>query len=449
MKPIAQLILPEILDIVSRGEPAEIKEVLEQLHPADVSVVIGELSDDSAMALFLAAPREQRVAVFEHLEEDQQERVLKLVGARAMVPIVEEMASDDRADLLQSLPKRLADALIEELSRPEQQDVAALIQYPEKTAGAIMTTEFAVVPAYATVSAAMDHLRKVAPHRETIYYVYVTDEEEHLTGVLSLRDLVLADPSAVVRSIMRENPIALPVDCDQEEVANQLAKYDFLAVPIVDSKLRLVGIVTHDDAIDVIHEESTEDAQRMGAITPLQETYLQTGFWDILRKRGIWLAILFFAVMYTGTALRLFEDTIKSMSILVVFVPLIVSTGGNVGSQSATLIIRALAVGDIRLKDWGRVTWREVRTGAALGLFLGLMGVVRALLWNTGPGVALVVGLTVLGIVIWAALVGSLLPIALRRMGMDPAVASAAFIASIVDVVGIVMYFSIAKLLLF
>ncbi|MBU1699439.1 MAG: magnesium transporter [Candidatus Eisenbacteria bacterium] len=448
MQPTALLILPEVKSLLEKGDIAELRETLAHLHAADVAAIIVEIEDDDAKTLFLASIEDERVEIFEHLDETEQERLLHLVGAKAMIPIVEEMASDDRADLIQSLPTRLADALLKELPRPEQKDVEALVKYPEKTAGAIMTSEWASVPADATAAEALVHLRKVAPHRETIYFIYVTNPDRTLIGVLSLKDLVLADPESSVRSIMVPDVISMPVEADQEFVASKIAHYDFLAMPIVDSANRIVGIVTHDDAIDVIEEETTEDAQRMGAVTPLEDSYLETSFWQIIRKRGLWLAALFIGTMFTGTALKHYENAIALLPALVIFIPLIISTGGNTGSQSATLVIRALAVGDVHLRDWAHIMWRETRTGMALGLFLGLFGIARALLWGTGFPIAIVVGLTLLGIVFWGALAGSILPLGLRRVGLDPAIASAPFVASLVDVSGILLYFTIARFVL-
>lgn len=449
MKPLSQLILPEIRDLIQAGDLDDLQEALQNLHPADIADLVEDLDEDSATTLFTAAPMELRVHIFEHLEDEQQERILDLIGAKAMIPVLEDMASDDRADLIQSLPPLLGEALVKELSQAEQRDVAKLVQYPEKTAGAIMTTEFAAVPSDVTVQQALAHLRRVAPHRETIYYVYVTDAQLHLEGVLSLRDLVFAEPSETVRAIVGTQVISLPVETSQEDVANELARYDFLAMPIVDAESRILGIVTHDDVIDVFEEEATEDTQRMGAVTPLNESYLQTSFWNIVRKRGLWVAVLFVAVMFTGTALRHYETTFEAVAALVIFIPLIMSAGGNVGSQSSALIIRAMAVGELELRDWARVMWREVRTGLVLGAVLGVMGVVRAALWGTGGRIALVVGLTFVGVVLWGAVVGSLFPLGLRRIGLDPATASSPFVASLVDVMGIVVYFNIARILLF
>jgi magnesium transporter len=449
MQPVARLILPEIKDLLASPDLDELQATLEHLHPADIADLIQELDDQEARQLFMAVPEAERTAVFEHLEEEHQERLLNLVGPAALGPVLEEMASDDRADFLQSLPSKVAETLIRGLPREEQRDVASLVQYPEQTAGAIMTSEFAAVPVEATVAQALDHLRRVAPHRETIYYVYVTDPERHLLGVLSLKDLVLADPETPVAEIMEKDVISVPVDMDQEDVASEMAKYDFLAMPVVDPQNRLVGIITHDDIIDVIEEETTEDTQRIGAVTPLTEGYLQTGFWPMVRKRGVWLGLLFLAEMVTGAALHHFEETIRNLAILVAFMPLINSSGGNAGSQSAVLVIRSLAVGDVQLRDWARIMWRETWTGLALGVFLAIIGMVRALLWNTGPGVALVVGVTLVCIVLWGSLLGALLPLLMRRVGLDPAAASSPFVASLVDISGVLIYFSIAEAFLF
>ncbi|HET9481580.1 MAG TPA: magnesium transporter, partial [Candidatus Polarisedimenticolia bacterium] len=349
---------------------------------------------------------------------------------------------------IQSLPERTTENILPLLAQAERNDIRRLVAYKEDTAGAVMTTEYASLPADITVRDALQRLRMVAPDKETIYYVYITDAERRLLGYTTLRELVLARPDQNIMEVQRQPLISMPVDADQEDVARTLQRYDFLALPIVDEERRLVGIVTYDDVIDVIEEEATEDAQRMGAVEPLDMPYLKAGFWQLAWRRGAWLLVLFLGELFTGTALRHYESTLESMLALVFFLPVIISAGGNSGSQSATLIIRSMAVGDVRLRDWFRVLYRECGMGLTLGLFLGAIGYVRAVLWGSDPRLCISVALTLVAIVLTGSLVGALLPFLFRICRVDPGVASAPFVASTVDVVGIVTYFSIARLLI-
>jgi magnesium transporter len=330
-----------------------------------------------------------------------------------------------------------------------------LVRYQENTAGALMTTDYAWLPAQITVAEALDRLRLQAPDKETIYYVYVLDGHRRLLGVVSLRDLILASRQAVVRDIMEKEVVSVRVTDDREQVAKEIARYDLLAIPVIDEERRLVGIVTYDDVIDVVVQEATEDVHRMGAVEPLAENYLQADFVTVWRKRAFWLACLFVAELFTFTALAHFEDAIAAVVALSLFVPLCISTGGNSGSQAATLITRAMALGQVTLGDWLRVLRHELLMGLALGLTLGLIGFVRASLtpesvlgnadrWT----LALVIGQAVTVICLWGTLVGSMLPLLFRRLGVDPGIGSSPFVATFVDVTGIIIYFSIASVFL-
>ncbi|NLF08345.1 MAG: magnesium transporter, partial [Pirellulaceae bacterium] len=336
--------------------------------------------------------------------------------------------------------------------KAERQDIRLLLSYPEGSAGSVMTTEYATVPAEATAEEAVSMIRRQAPSRETIYYIYVLDEARHLIGFLSLRDLIVARSSEKVGDIMQRDVVSVRVDEDREEAALQLARFDFLAIPVVDDQNRLVGIITHDDVLDVMQEEATEDALHMGGLGGMEENYLEAPFATVWRRRAGWLALLFIASMLTTTALAKYEGTIKTIFVLSLFVPLVISVGGNSGSQAATLIIRAMALGNVGVKDFFRVLRHEIMMGVALGATLGAIAFFRGvlvsagLLENTDRWLfALVIAQTVAAICLWGTLVGSLLPLAFKRLGFDPGYASGPFVATFVDVTGIVIYFSIAK----
>jgi len=448
MNDVTVLILPDLQELLDKGDRDALRHALAEIHPADIADVIDNLEEAQAAALFEALSEKQRVRTYEHLEEDDQLRLLNALGRDKMIHIIEEMSSDDRADLIQALPERTADSILPLLAQAERNDVKRLVAYGDETAGAVMTTEYASLPADITVGEALLRLRRVAPDKETIYYVYITDADRHLLGYTTLRELVLARPDQNIMEARRQPLISMPVDSDQEEVARTIQRYDFLALPIVDADNRLVGIVTHDDVIDVIQEEATEDVQRMGAVEPLDIPYLKAGFWQLAWRRGLWLTILFLGGLFTDTALRHYESVLAGALSLVFFLPVIISAGGNCGSQSATLVIRSLALGELRLRDWYRIMYREIFMGLGLGALLGSIGYARAVLWGSPQIVAVAVGLTLVAMVMVGSLVGAMLPLAFKLCKLDPGVASSPFVASLVDVVGIIVYFNIARSLL-
>jgi magnesium transporter len=374
------------------------------------------------------------------------------------------MSSDDRVDLVQELEEEPREKILAALEPEEARDVRALSEYADNTAGGLMTTDFIGLPPTLTVREAIEEIRRRADDVETVYYVYVLllhrgDEgadpdlgPHKLLGVASLRDLLLGDPSQTLADVMTENVITVDPTLDQEEVARTLAKYDLSAVPVVDKFQRLLGVITFDDVMDVLVQEQTEDVQKLAGVEPVEQGYFDTGFWRFISARARWLVALFVGELFTGTALARYEDAFHSVATLVLFIPLVISSGGNSGSQSATIVIRAMAVGEIKDQDAFRVVRREFGQGVVLGLLLGLIGFIRAMLWRPPVAhqtkIALIVALTLVAVVTIGTVVGSVMPILLKRMRFDPAVSSTPFIASLVDVLGIVAYFSIAKALL-
>ncbi|MDP6112539.1 MAG: magnesium transporter [Planctomycetota bacterium] len=445
---LRNLILPDVKDLIDNGDWHPLVSLVSLLHPSDSAELLGELGTSPLVELIRRLPYPVNVEFFSKLEEFDQIELLEQVGRTAVIQLVENMPPDDRSALLRQLPPATVDAILPYIAQVERNDIRRLLDYEDDTAGAIMTTEYATVSPDMTVGEALQKLRQVAPERETIYIVYVVGEFNRLKGVVSLRDLVTARPDLHISEIMVENVISTSVHTDQEEVAEAVKKYDFLAMPVLDDQGRLVGIVTHDDIVDILEEEYTEDVHRLGAVEPLDMPYFSTGLWGLVRRRGLWLAVLFLGEMFTGTALRFYEGSLEKAIILMAFVPLIISSGGNSGAQSVALITRALGVGEISLKDWVRVFWRESAMGISLGLLLGTMGFFRALMWNFTYMQAACVSIALIGVVTIGTLLGSMLPLFFERIGLDPAVTSSPFVASIVDVMGIVLYFSVAKLLL-
>jgi magnesium transporter len=458
----ATLIGPELRDLL-REEPGALAEVLEEVHAEDIADIVDDLTPEEAALVIGHLPAEIAAEIVERLERPRQVELLEQIETRAAAAIVTSMASDDRADVVQDLDEEPRAKILAALEPEEARDVRALSEYGEHTAGGLMTTDFIGLPEHMTVRDAIQAVRERADEAETVYYLYVllgvgaaeadADPGPHkLLGVASLRDLLLSEPHQTMREVMTENVITVPPELDQEEVARTIAKYDLSAVPVVDKFGRLLGVITFDDVIDVLVQEQTEDVQRLAGVEPVEEGYFATGFWRFISARARWLVALFIGELFTGTALSRYEDAFHAVATLVLFIPLVISSGGNSGSQSATIVIRAMAVGEIKDGDAMRVLRREFGQGIVLGLILGAIGFVRTMLWRPAvahqTALALVVSLTLVAVVTIGTVVGSVMPILLKRMRFDPAVSSTPFIASLVDVLGIVAYFSIAKLLL-
>ncbi len=449
------LVLPELRELLQEDDAATLSELMTEMHPASIAEFSEGLSVEETWRLLDYAPVELQGEVFSFYPIAKQVEMVRGVGRERMSKLLEVMPPDDRVDLLKQLDPEVVESLMPLVAKAERQDIRMLLSYPEGSAGSVMTTEYATVPAEATVEQAIAMVRQQAPSRETIYYIYVLDEARHLIGFLSLRDLILARSSDTVGEIMERDVVSVRVDQDREEAARELAQYDFLAIPVVDDQNRLVGIITHDDVIDVMEAEATEDALHMAGVGAMAENYLDAPFAVVWRRRAFWLSALFVAELFTFTALASYEDAIQSVIALSLFVPLCISTGGNSGSQAATLITRALALGHVVPRNFWRVLRHEIFMGLALGLTLGAIGFLRASLTPASVlgnadrwTLAVVVSASVAAICLWGTLVGSMLPLAFRRLGFDPGYASSPFVATFVDVTGIIIYFSIAKTLL-
>lgn len=449
------LLLPELRELLAAGDDRTLAEALCDMHPASIAEFSEGLTIEETWQLLGYASLDRQAEIFSFYPLAKQVDMVSEVGRDRMSRLIEVMSPDDRVDLLKRLDAEVVESLVPLVAKAERQDIRLLLSYPEGSAGSVMTTEYATVPADVTVEKAIASLRQQAPSRETIYYVYVVNEVRQLIGFVSLRDLILAKPSALVSQIMERDVVTVRVDKDQEEAARELAHYDFLAIPVVDDQRRLVGIITHDDVLDVIVEEATEDALHMGGVSPMEENYLEAAFTVVWRRRAVWLSALFVAELFTFTALASYEDAIQSVIALSLFVPLCISTGGNSGSQAATLITRALALGHVNLTMWWRVLRHELLMGLALGATLGAIAFIRAamtpasVLGNADRWMlALVISQSVAAICLWGTLVGSMLPLLFKRLGVDPGYASSPFVATFVDVTGIVLYFSIAKVYL-
>jgi magnesium transporter len=454
---------PEIRFMLQENNEAGMREMCDALHPATLAeALFGEFDVEQVWRFLNHTSITNQAAIFEYFPLDWQVKMVAGTGQQHMAKLLEQMAPDDRADLLRKLDPKVGESILRLVDEADRRDIATLVSHREGTAGALMTTDYAWLPATITAGEALDRLRLQAPDKETIYYVFVVDEKSRrLLGVASLRDLIMKPRQAVLRDFMEEKVVHVHIDDDKEHVAQEIARYDLLAIPVVDSEERLVGIITYDDVIDVVVSAATEDLQRQAGVAPITENYLEASFAKVWRQRIIWLAALFIAEMFTFTAMAYFDEELKKVTVLALFVPLCLSTGGNSGSQAATLIIRALSLGHVKLGDWFRVIRHELAMGVALGIALGVIACLRTYLrtdldLRTNPSgsitplldLTLVIGIAVTCICLWGTLIGSILPLIFKRIGIDPAMASSPFVATFVDVTGITIYLSIARLFL-
>ncbi len=423
---------------------------------------------ESAAERWAKLPLQERAAWFHLLPRGQQDNfflALRVHDQAALLGALPEserrlwmrlLAPDDAADVLQHVDEVERTGLLDLLDNPSRTEVNALLAFKEDEAGGRMDPRFARVRADLPCGEAISYVRKQAGYLQAIDYVYVLDPHQRLTGVVSLRQLFLADPDISVREIMRTDLVSVSGHMDQEQVARLLRKSHLLAVPVLDAHQRMVGIVTLDDIVDVIDEEASEDMQKVSGMEALDEPYLETGFYQLVKKRAGWLAVLFLGEMLTATALGHFESELDRAVVLALFLPLIISSGGNSGSQATTLVIRAMALGEVMMRDWFRVVRREVFAGIVLGGILGVIGVARIFAWQAMFGsygkhyvvLALTIAYSLVGVVLFGTMAGSALPFILRRCGLDPASASAPFVATLVDVTGLIIYFTVAKLVL-
>jgi len=429
----------------------------------------GALDADELRDAWAALDADERLEGFRLLPTSEGEQFLRTLDLHDEVALLtalspperqlwmRQLPPDDAADVVQQAPEDERDAWLRLLDEPTRREVSALLAYAEDDAGGLMSPRYVRLRPDMSVDEAIAYLRRAARERvETIYYIYVLDAEQRLLGVVSFRELFAAPPDKRVRDVMRTDVTTMPPDLDQEAVANLFAESNLMAIPVVDGLGRIQGIVTVDDVVDVVREEATEDIQKIGGTEALDAPYLDVSLREMVRKRAGWLAVLFVGELLTASAMNRFEDEIARAVVLAIFIPLIISSGGNSGSQASTLVIRAMAVGEIALRDWWRVFRRELAVGLALGSILGVIGLLRVVLWPFGREAygdhILLVGVTVacsvLGIVLWGALCGAMLPFLLRRLRLDPASASAPFVATLVDVTGIVLYFSVASFFL-
>ena len=453
---LGKLLQPEINEIIAIRDFASLKSIITEWTPPEIADVIDDVEIEDRAIIFRLLPRELATATFEYLDIESQEQLLRALAQSEVADIINDMAADDRTMLFEELPGPITKQLITLLSPQERLTALKLLGYPEESIGRLMTPEYIAVHEDWTVQQVLDFIRKNGDDQENLQIVYVIDYRGRLIDDIKINKFLITSLDTKVEDIMDSTFVSLSAMDDQETAVEVFRKYDREALPVVDSGGHLLGVVTVDDVLDVAEEEATEDIQKLGGVEALDEPYMDIAFSRLIRKRAGWLVVLFLGEMFTATAMSFFEDELSKAVVLAMFIPLIISSGGNSGSQAATLVIRALALGEVTIKDWWRIIRREVFSGLALGLILGTIGFLRIEAWSMfsniyGPHsllIALTVGITLVGIVMWGTLSGSILPLLLKRFGLDPATSSAPFVATLVDVTGLVIYFGVASIIL-
>src|SRR6266513_6057826 len=459
---VGKILEPEIKSMIDSRNFGALRELFREWPPADVAEVILDLPEDEQVIIFRVLPAALAADVFEYIGVEEQQKLLRAMAHEQVGAILNEMSPDDRTALLEELPSAAARQLIRLLTPEERHVAQSLLGYPEGSVGRLMTPDFIAVPEDWTVQQVLDFVREHGQDSETLNVVYVVDERGKLIDDIRMREFLLKPLTVKVSDIRDRTFVALNVNDSQEDALNLFRKYDRTALPVLDSSGILVGIVTIDDMLDVAEAEATEDIQKFGGMEALEEPYMRIPLWRMVRKRAGWLVILFLGEMLTATAMANYQEELAKALVLALFLPLIISSGGNSGSQASTLMIRAMALGEVTLGDWWRVMRKEIFSGLMLGAILGTIGVLRIEVWAIigeqylhrqpygphWPLVAMTVGISLVGVVIWGTLSGSMLPFLLRRIGADPATSSAPFVATLVDVTGLIIYFSIALVIM-
>jgi magnesium transporter len=445
MQPVEE-ILERLRDALERNDLARAVEIIQVYRAADQAEVFAELEDEQQVALLPELSPEASADILEELDNEQAAHLIESLSNEAMVRIVDEMEPDEAADVLAEMSPDRAEALLSALEDPDE--VRPLMVHHDESAGGLMTSDFMALRRRMTTQEAIDALRRWHPDSEAVYYLYVIDQHGRLCGEVNLRELVVAEPETLIKDIMNTDVISVRDNMDQEEVARLMGRYGFLALPVVDVDEKLLGVITVDDIIHVIEDEATEDIQKFGGAEPLEKGYLDTSPLMITRKRIGWLFLLFLTATLTGSVLRLFERELEAMVALVIFIPLLIGTGGNAGSQTTATVIRALAIGDITPSEAFRVWWHEAQVGILLGLGMSVVAYVRAITWDPSQALALTVALATVGVILWANCIGALLPLLAARLRIDPAVVSGPVMSTFVDATGLLIYLWVARWIL-
>ena len=437
--------LEELLQLVEEKQFRRLRTLLDNMNWVDIAEFLDELGPEDTILVFRLLPKETAAEVFTELEDtDDQERLINALSDQELREVLDELYMDDTVDLIEDMPANLVDRILRNTDRSTRSQINQLLNYPKDSAGSIMTTEFVYLHPDATVEESFTRIRKVGLDKETVYTCYVT-ENRILLGVVTVRRLLLSPYETKIRDIMETNLLSVNTHEDKEDVAQMFSKYDLSAVPVVDGEDRLVGIITVDDAMDVMEEEATEDIEKMAAILPTDKPYFQTGVVETWKHRIPWLLLLMISATFTGMILGFFEEALAANAALTLFIPMLMDTGGNSGSQASVTVIRAMSLGDIEFSDVFQVVWKEARVGMLCAATLGVVVFVKVILIDQkSPVMAFVVALTIFATIVIAKLVGCLLPMLAKRLGFDPAVMASPFITTVVDALSLVIYFLIA-----
>ncbi len=445
----------EISELFSNRKFNILRSIITEMNEVDIAELIDEATPEQAVVIFRLLPKQLAAEAFAYMDSDTRERLVEVLADRELRLVVNELFVDDVAAMLEEMPANVVKKMLRATSPEDRREINQILQYPEDSAGSVLTTECVKLKATITVSDAFDYIRKYGPDKETIYTCYVTDNDRHLQGVLTVKDLLLAKSDDIIGDLMETNVISAVTTDDQEEVAKTFTKYDFTTLPVVDHENRLVGIITVDDIVDIIEQEATEDIEKMAAIVPGDKPYLKTGVFETVKSRIPWLVLLMFLATFTGMIITSFENALAGSIALTAFIPMIMNTGGNSGSQSSVAVIRSLALGDVEFSDIGRIIFKEVRVSFICGVVLAVANFIKIMLVDnffldseiTIP-IALVVSLTLLITVVAAKIIGCTLPLLSKACRLDPAVMASPFITTIVDAISLFVYFQTAAALL-
>ena len=443
-----ETMLEEVKVMIEERKFSKLKKYLEDFNSADIPWFFEELSDEEIILVFRLLSKDVAAEVFVELESDLQEKLIGFFTERELKAVMDELFMDDTVDLIEEMPANVVKRILKHIDKEDRKIVNELLKYPEDSAGSIMTTEFVDLKENMLVEDAFREIKKDCVNKETIYNCYVLSLTRKIVGVIDLKTLLLADKKDKIKDIMDENVIKIYTLEDKEEVAKMFDKYDEYALPVVDNEERLVGIITVDDAIDVMQEETNEDFEKMAAVTPSENTYLKTSVFEHTKNRIIWLLVLMLSSAFTGMVLTKYEKAFEVLPILVSFIPMIMGTGGNCGSQASTLVIRGMAVGEIDLKEWIKVVWKEIRVGFLVGIALLIVNAIRIYLQYKDLKLCIVLGLTLIGTVIVAKVIGAILPMLAKKLKQDPAIMAAPFITTVVDLCSVMLYFQVATIIM-
>ena len=437
------------LTLLGEKKFSQLKQLLSEMNPVDIAGILEEMPQESLPLVYRLLPKELAAEAFAEMDKDLQEILIQAFSDKELQEVLDELYLDDAVDIIEEMPANVVKRILRQTKPEVRKKINEILHYPEDSAGSIMTIEYVDLKKDMTVEDAFSRIRAIGVDKETIYTCYVTNQDRKLEGLVTVRELLLSPKTAVIGDIMQTHVIAASTLDDKEAVANQLQKYDFLALPVVDQEYRLVGIVTFDDAMDVLQEENTEDMEMMAAITPTGKPYLKTNTIELWKKRVPWLLLLMVSATFTGKIIQAYESALAAQVVLTAFIPMLMDTGGNAGSQTSVTIIRGLSLGEIRMSDLFKIIWKETRVAILCGLTLSLANFAKMMLLDrVGLSVSLVVCLTLVVTVTIAKITGCVLPIAAKRIGFDPAVMASPFITTIVDALSLIVYFNFASMLL-